>query len=309
MPGRLVDVGGWRLHLNCEGASKPGQPTVVLEAGGGDFSATWALVQPKVATFARVCAYDRAGSGWSDLGPNPLTMRQWVYELHALLNRAGVPPPYVLVGHSLGGFLVRLYTSSYPADVSGVVLVDASHEEDLVGFNGKMIRWREEATGKTVPRARPSGPMRESDFSDTVRERAERSSTQCDRVNAPPFDKLPPAAQQARTWECSQLKSHLPGQSDFDGDEVAAIRAEREKDERPLGTRPLVVVTRGISGYEREPLPEQREQERHVHQADLVTLSRNGKQVVAEGSGHQVQIEAPELVVQAIRDVVAAAKK
>jgi hypothetical protein len=71
MPGRLVDVGGWRLHLHCEGDSKPGQPTVVLEAGGGDFSVTWALVQPKVATFARVCSYDRSGSGWSDLGPNP----------------------------------------------------------------------------------------------------------------------------------------------------------------------------------------------------------------------------------------------
>ena len=92
MPGRLVDVGGWQLHLNCEGASKPGEPTVVLEAGGGDFSVTWALVQPMVATFARVCSYDRSGSGWSDLGPNPRTMRQMVYELHALLNRAGVSP-------------------------------------------------------------------------------------------------------------------------------------------------------------------------------------------------------------------------
>jgi pimeloyl-ACP methyl ester carboxylesterase len=306
MPGRLVDIGGWRLHLNCSGSSRPGQPTVVLEAGGGDFSVTWALVQPNVAMFARICSYDRSGSGWSDLGPNPRTMRQMVYELHTLLNRGGISPPFVLVGHSLGGFLARIYTSTYPSEVFGVVLVDASHEEDLVGYNGKMMRWWEEATGNTVPPVKTSGPMRESDFSDVVRERAERSLGQCGRVNGRPFDKLTPAAQQARTWECSQLKSHLPGESRFDGDEVAAIRAERQSNDHPLGDRPLVVVTRGISGYDREPLPEQREQERKAHQADLMTLSRNGKQAIAEGSGHQVHIEAPNMVVQAIRDVMAA---
>jgi pimeloyl-ACP methyl ester carboxylesterase len=220
-----------------------------------------------------------------------------------------LPRPYVLVGQSLGGFLVRLYTSAYPGDVAGLVLADSAHEEDLVGFNGKMMRWWEEATGRAVPPVTTTGPMHESDFPADVIERAKRSSEQCNRVNAPPFDKLPPAAQQARTWECSQVKSHLPGESDFDGDEVAAIRAERQTNAHPLGDRPLVVVTRGISGYERQPLPEQREQERKIHQADLVTLSRNGKQVLAEGSGHQVQVEAADIVVQAIRDVVADIKK
>jgi pimeloyl-ACP methyl ester carboxylesterase len=256
-----------------------------------------------------VCAYDRAGSGWSDLGPNPRTMRQMVYELHTLLNRAAVRPPYVLVGHSLGGFLVRLYTSSYPAEVSGLVLVDASHEEDLIGYNGQMMRWWEGATGKTVPSAKTSGPMHESDFSDAAREQAKRSSGQCSRINAPPFDKVPPAAQEARMWECAQIKSHLPGESNFDGEEVVAIRAERQSNEHPLGDRPFVVVTRGVSGYGRQPLAEQRDRERTIHQADLVTLSRNGKQLIAEGSGHQVQVEAPDLVVQAIHDVIAATTK
>src|SRR5204863_1113782 len=96
------------------------------------------------------------------------------------------------------------------------------------------------------------------------------------------------------------------GESDFDGDEIVALRAERQS-EHPLGNRPTVVVTRGISGYEGEPLAEQRAQERHAHQRDLVTLSRNGKQVIAEGSGHQVQVESPDVVVKAIRDVLAAA--
>lgn len=107
-PGRLVDVGGWRLHLNCTGKASTSQPTVVLEAGIGDFSVEWGLVQPGVANFARVCAYDRAGDGWSDLGPHPRTLRQIVYELHTLLDKAGERPPYVLVGHSYGAWLVRL---------------------------------------------------------------------------------------------------------------------------------------------------------------------------------------------------------
>ena len=92
-PGRLIDVGGWRLHLNCTGRASPSQPTVILEAGIGDFSVEWSLVQPAVANFARVCSYDRGGDGWSDIGPQPRTMRQQVYELHTLLEKAGVNPP------------------------------------------------------------------------------------------------------------------------------------------------------------------------------------------------------------------------
>src|SRR5215831_16413900 len=107
-PGRLIDVGGWWLHLNCSGQAKPSRATVILEAGAGDFSVDWSLVQPLVAPFARACSYDRAGAGWSDLGPRPRTMRQQVWELHALLEHAGEKPPFVLVGHSYGGWLARL---------------------------------------------------------------------------------------------------------------------------------------------------------------------------------------------------------
>src|ERR1041384_6815725 len=118
-PGRLVDVGGWRLHLNCTGEARASQPTVILEAGKGDFSVEWSLVQPGVAKFARVCSYDRAGDGWSELGPYPRTFHQIVYELHTLLDKAGVKPPFVLVGQSYGGWLVRLYAFTYPAEVAG----------------------------------------------------------------------------------------------------------------------------------------------------------------------------------------------
>jgi len=123
-----VDVGGYRLYLQCIGA---GSPTVVLEAGLGSPSEVWGLVQPGVARFTRVCAYDRAGVGGSDAGPRPRTSGTIVAALHTLLRRAGVGGPYVLVGHSIGGFHARLYAHRYPREVAGMVLVDASHPDQL----------------------------------------------------------------------------------------------------------------------------------------------------------------------------------
>lgn len=157
--GTLIDVGGWRLHLNCAGESHSSQPTVILEAGAGDFSVEWSLVQPGVAKFARVCSYDRAGDGWSELGPHPRTMHQLVYELHTLLDRAGVRPPFVLVGHSYGGWLVRLYASTFPAEVAGMVLVEAGADNPwrmLPG--GKLVRSSGLATGRLIPEVKTSGP-------------------------------------------------------------------------------------------------------------------------------------------------------
>jgi pimeloyl-ACP methyl ester carboxylesterase len=114
--GELVDIGGFRLHLNCMGQ---GTPTVVMDAGGGAPAITWGLVPSEIAKFTRVCTYDRAGLGWSD--PNPRisrTSQQSVDELHLLLTKAGIHPPYILVGHSLGGVNMRLYASQYPEDGS-----------------------------------------------------------------------------------------------------------------------------------------------------------------------------------------------
>ena len=125
-PGQLVDVGGYKLHINCMGQ---GSPTVILESGLANPSSIWGWVQPEVAHATRVCAYDRAGVGWSDPGPEPRDGQQIARELHTLLGKANVPEPYVLVGHSAGGLYVRVYAAQYPRDVVGMVLVDVEHPD------------------------------------------------------------------------------------------------------------------------------------------------------------------------------------
>ena len=127
-PGQLVDVGGYRLHLNCVGA---GSPTVVLESAFPGTSADWGWVQPDVAALSRVCAYDRAGMAWSDAASAPRDARRIATDLHVLLERAQVAGPYVLVGHSFGGLLVRQYAAQYPAEVAGVVLIEAMHPDQF----------------------------------------------------------------------------------------------------------------------------------------------------------------------------------
>src|ERR671917_85220 len=122
-PGEMVGVGGHRLHINCVGR---GSPTVVSDAGSGGFSAQWVRVQREVSGTTRVCAYDRAGMGWSEMGPDPRDAERISGELHALLKGANVEGPYVLVGHSFGGLYARTYAARYPDEVAGVVLVDSS---------------------------------------------------------------------------------------------------------------------------------------------------------------------------------------
>ncbi len=151
-PGRLVDLGGHRLHLNCAGK---GSPTVVVENGFGDFSFDWILVQTRVSQFTRICTYDRAGYSWSDPGPKPRSFAQINLELRDALAKVSERGPFVLVGHSFGGPVVRNFAMTYPQDVTGMVLVDASFEGQRVGIGGgKTMRLGDGAKGGSIPLAR-----------------------------------------------------------------------------------------------------------------------------------------------------------
>jgi pimeloyl-ACP methyl ester carboxylesterase len=125
-PGRMIDLGGYRMHISCTGQ---GSPTVVLEAGGGVSSGVWAWIQPEIARQTRVCTYDRAGIGWSEQGPHPRDAGSIAQELHTLLQRAGESEPFVLAGHSLGGQYALMFAERYPEEIAGLVLIDALHAD------------------------------------------------------------------------------------------------------------------------------------------------------------------------------------
>ena len=131
MPGERYDIGGRQLHMNCTGT---GSPTVILSNGTGEMSQNWARIIPQVATTTRVCAYDRAGQGWSDDAPHPQDGIDIATDLHALLRAAGEHGPYVLAGHSLGGVYDMTYASTYPEDVAGMVLLDSSSPEQFTAL-------------------------------------------------------------------------------------------------------------------------------------------------------------------------------
>jgi len=140
-PGEMVSIGNHKLHINCMGH---GSPTVITESGAPGTSVEWsAWVQPEVAKATRVCAYERAGLGWSEAGSEPRDATQITGELHALLKNADIPGPYVLVGHSVGGHYARVYADRYPEEVAGMVLVDSSHPEQferIPGYESSLTR-------------------------------------------------------------------------------------------------------------------------------------------------------------------------
>jgi pimeloyl-ACP methyl ester carboxylesterase len=310
-PGQLVDIGGWRLHLYCTGEAKPSQPTVILEAGAGDFSVEWSLVQPKLAAFARVCSYDRAGTGWSDLGPHPRTMRQIVYELHALLDKGSVRPPWLLVGHSYGGWLVRLYASTYRSEIAGMILAEGGFDNPWRFLNGKLVRAAELATGKPVPDVKTSGPLQESDIPpDAFRRMRDAAAASVSSANEPPRDKLPADAQRMRTWVLSRWQHIAAHVNPVEAEELAGLRAERTRGDHALGDLPVVVITRGIAdegGPGGNEVELERRKKEHAELAQ--SLSSNGRQIIAARSGHHIQLDEPDVVVKSVRDLLGAARK
>jgi pimeloyl-ACP methyl ester carboxylesterase len=300
--GKMVDLGGHRLHVNCSGQ---GNPTVVVENGLGDFSFDWVLVQQRVSEFARICTYDRAGYAWSDPGPKPRTFAQINLELRDALAKLGEKGPYVLVGHSYGGPVVRNFAIAYPKDVAAMVQVDAAFEGMRAGIGGgKTIRLGDDAKGRSIPA--PRAEMKESEKPTVPAAAAPRDPQQLD----PLYTALPDADQQLQLWAQSlpEIRDAEASQTDWSGEYFAQWMKTSQTG--TLGSIPLVVLTRAEGGYghNQDVTAVQLEKERKEGQAMLVKLSTNSKQLIVK-SGHNLELEAPEEVAAAIRTVVEAVRK
>ena len=304
-PGKLIDLGGYKLHLNCTGS---GSPTVVLSAGSGDFSTDWALVQPRVAASTRVCSYDRSGAAWSDLGPKPRTIYQEAFDLERLLRAAGERGPYIVVGQSLGGMVARVFAERYPRKTAGVVLVDAYSEDAQLSLNGKLTRLRLLAKDRKIPAPRSTLTADDAMTTTEVKNAQDfiRDAIGTPKIE-PPFDKLPPDAQRARLWAVVQPKSFAGG-DDYLAEISATVYRESQRKAHPLGDTPLIVLARGKSDYPPD-VAAVLTAEHNAQQAKFATLSTRGTEIIVPNAGHHIQLDAPDAVVDAIRRLVDRARR
>jgi pimeloyl-ACP methyl ester carboxylesterase len=291
--GQMVDVGGYRLHINCQGT---GSPTVVMEAGLGEPSLTWALVAPRVSATTRVCVYDRAGLGWSDASPKPRTAETIVDELHTLLQNASIQSPYVMVGHSSGGMFVRLYAHVYPSEVSGMVLVDAQHEEQFQ----RLPEAPQQAVHQAFAQVHDSLPFYRAVAQTGIGALVPAIAALTDNPQLPS-----PARETYSALLVSDPKfiEAKTAETDAIYESMEQVRAAHITS---IGNIPLVVLVRGVTD---SPTPGMTIDEDKLWwqglQNELAALSLQGKLVVAEESGHQIQLEQPELVIEAIMQVLA----
>jgi pimeloyl-ACP methyl ester carboxylesterase len=276
-----------------------GSPAVVMISGMGDVALDWALVRPAVGKFTRAVAYDRAGDAWSDPAPGAsgLALRAQADDLHALLAGAKVAPPYVLVGHSWGGPIARVFAAKHPTEVAGMVLVDSTHEDGLLWINGKVLRPRLVAAEEWGALWKPPPPDAKPMLMRS------RPPTKVDA----PFDKLPSDTQKLRLWT---MGKQVFQPVDFRA-ELQILQDVGGAGDFPLGDRPLIVLTRGLPATDEEKgwTVEQQEQDHKRLQAKLARLSRNSQQIVVEKSGHHIQLDQPDAVVDAVRRVVTAVKE
>jgi pimeloyl-ACP methyl ester carboxylesterase len=247
-PGKMIDIGGVRVHLNCTGA---GPITVMIMGAGSSYD--WSLVQPEVAKFTRVCTYDPPGGVWSDPSPAP-TCDGWVAQIHSLLQRAGISGPIVPVGHSIGSVIARLYAATFPNSVQGLILSDYAGAYRFP--NGEEMM------------------------------RADEGS----------LERLPSFAQAMHRWAQSQAGNADPAATRklFDG-----CIAEAAKTTIYMGHKPVVVVSNSYMA---------KSEDYQRVQTELLALSLNSKAMIAPHSGHSIPAKDPEVLVQAIREVVSSAR-
>lgn len=297
-PGELIDVGGYSLHLYCTGE---GGPAVILDAGLGDWSINMANLQEQIAEFTQVCTYDRAGYGWSDEGPEPRTSQQIVDELAALLENGEVEPPYILAGHSFGGVNVLMFAAQHPELVEAVVLLDASHPEQMDALNAEVpeIVALEESAAVAyqgmLEMAEAGAPVPQ-EMLDAFRPQG---------ITDEQFEiwsqvVVQPKSLRAMINELASLNDSLAQAQEVD----------------TLGDIPLVVIAHGVKladmmtdedlaamGVTRE-IMDTYEALWRGFQEDYLTYSTDSTLIIADESHHYVYVTQPDLVVEAIQELI-----
>jgi pimeloyl-ACP methyl ester carboxylesterase len=312
-PGRLVAADdGAKLNLYCMGH---GSPAVVFDSGWEDWAPAWAIVQPRVAKWTRACAYDRAGAGFSEAGPMPRTSVRISGELRSALHRAGIAGPYILVGHAFGSDNVRTFADLYMPEVAGVVLVegdvmdlepadlqDADHKGE-VNIIARLRECRDQvASGKPLLPLppRPGRPP--------------RTCAQQFFRGIPEMSWSPQL--NAKLLEIAQTKVAMYDAYISEMEQMPRDEAYLQQHQRSYGARPLRTVTtgrHGVGSLTNQP-PPSAEQSRYEDEAGKaqsrwLALSSNGKQIFADNSSEYVVFDAPDAVVDAIRETYDVARK
>jgi pimeloyl-ACP methyl ester carboxylesterase len=258
-------------------------------AGGGAFSIDWVLVQPKLAQDTRVCSYDRAGLAWSDPGPADETVEQTISDLHILLKNGGEKGPYLLVGASVGGIYIQAYQRAFPKEVAGLVFSNSSNRIGRM-VNGKPgLIW-----GLTEEQIRSTFPLAASD-------KGPAPTSEDD-----PFDRLPPDWRAVRLWlDINLWQKWEPTKEKPDSTlswrkEFLTEFAETDARRYPLGSIPVVVISSEPSA----PESELRTRDEAAPRLDF--LSSNNIHVTATGSGHEIHLYKPDIVIETLARTVKA---
>jgi len=274
-PGELVDIGTHRLHINCTGT---GSPTVIIDSGIGGFSLEWVKIQNSLADTLKVCSYDRAGYGWSDPGPRPRTTARISNELRLLLTASKIPGPYVLVGHSFGGYNTRYFASKYPGLTAGLILVDSSHPKQ---FNTEEFkRLEKKSDDKTY-----------------------KNSYKVRIIHPIISDSYPPENKRIAFRLMSSMKSRSTLLNEMDYMEISAQQVTKQTNHPPY-IFPVTILTRGKRVWANDELGERREQQWLRLQNDLENISMQSRHYLAEESGHIIHLDQPDFVSKNILSTV-----
>jgi pimeloyl-ACP methyl ester carboxylesterase len=303
-PGALGAVGQHRLHYRCEGA---GTPAVIFEAGIAASSLTWSRVQPAIAQMTRVCSYDRAGLAWSESASSVRSIETLVDELRLVLEHASVPPPYVLVGHSFGGLIIRAFARAHPAEVVGLVFVDPLHPEEWCDpspqqrqmLRGGIFLSRVGAVLARLGVVRASLALLSAGAPGAPR----RFSRVFGRQAAALLEHMVGEVQKLPQEVLPSVQAHWSNPKAFRGmwqhlAAMASCSADLMRGTDAFGGMPVVV----LSARERNP-------RWLTADAVLARASSNGRHIVAPHGGHWVHLDHPDLVIRAIRDVVDATSR